>query len=416
MSESLWSSTSSLSTKSNYIPNNEEAKLIASDPGSYDHFGYSVAMNATGDYVIIGARYDDISVTNQGSAYIFTRSGTTWTQQAKLRDISGASDSDYFGYSVAMNGTGDYVAIGSLGVDSPNINQGAVFIFIRSGTAWTQQAKLQGNEGISQDNFGYSVAITPDATRVIIGAPQVGAPSLMKGKIYIFVRSGTTWTQEYTTTPVLATNDARLGWSVAINSDGMYAIGGAPYDDPSSSTDAGVAYIYTRSGSTWSEQTRLIASNKATNNHFGNSVSINSTGDRVIVGAMDTPGIYTNQGAAYIYLRSGTTWTQEAILSSPTVSGADRFGSSVVINDNGNIVVIGSYLFDAVKVDRGCIFIFTRSGTTWTFQSRIMASDGDDYDYFSSSLGINASGTYIAIGAYQETHTISQQGSVYIYS
>jgi virulence-associated protein VapD len=185
MSYSNWSTASSFTTKSVYIPSStEQAKLVASDGAANDYFGYSVSISADGAYAVIGA-YRTNSI--QGSAYIFVRSGTSWTQQAKLVASDGATN-DQFGYSVDISGDGAYAVIGAYtDATGANNNQGSAYIFVRSGTSWTQQANLVASDGVASDYFGCSVSISADGAYAVIGAyaDNVGANS-DQGSAYIF--------------------------------------------------------------------------------------------------------------------------------------------------------------------------------------------------------------------------------------
>jgi len=157
----------------------EIQKLLASDGAEFENFGFSVSVD--GDTAVIGARYDDIS---RGSAYVFTRSGTTWTQQAKLLASDGAAY-DHFGCSVSVDG--DTALVGAYGGDQGN-DSGSAYVFTRSGTTWTQQAKLLAADGEEYDFFGYSVAL--DGDTAVIGAPADDDMGWDSGSAYIFTREG----------------------------------------------------------------------------------------------------------------------------------------------------------------------------------------------------------------------------------
>ena len=188
MGYSNWSTVSSFTTKSVYAANTEQAKLVASDGAASDRFGCSVSISADGAYAVIGAYNDAIGAnTSQGSAYIFVRSGTSWTQQAKLVASDGATN-DKFGYSVSISADGAYAVIGAYYDDiGANGDQGSAYIFVRSGTSWTQQAKLVASDGAASDQFGWSVSISADGAYAVIGAygDDTGANN-GQGSAYIF--------------------------------------------------------------------------------------------------------------------------------------------------------------------------------------------------------------------------------------
>jgi len=384
----------------------EIAKLIASDGATSDWFGYSVSIS--GDYAIAGAWYDDNSNgADAGAAYIFKRSGTSWMQEAKLTASDGAA-SDWFGCSVSLNG--DYAVIGAYSDDtSSGSNAGSAYVFKRSGTSWTQEAKLTASDGAAYDYFGYSVSISGDYA--IAGANgDNNGNGADAGAAYIFKRSGTSWTQE---AKLIASDGAAgdcFGCSVSISGD--YAIAGAWYDDNSNGANAGSAYIFKRSGTSWTQEAKLIASDGAAGDCFGCSVSI--SGDYAIAGANgDDNGNGADAGAAYIFKRSGTSWTQEAKLIASDGAAGDYFGDSVSIS--GDYAIAGAPGDDNGNgADAGAAYIFKRSGTSWKQEAKLIASDGAAYDAFGNSVSI--SGYYTVIGAFQDDNVYGNDaGSAYIF-
>ena len=390
----------------NNISVHENLKRTASDGDAEDKFGWVVSIS--GDYALVGAPFDDFgSNANQGSAYVFVRSGTTWAQQAMLTADDGDAN-DNFGWSVSISG--DYAIVGAPrdGIGS-NTYQGSAYIFIRSGTTWTQQAKLTASDGAQYDSFGFSVSISGDYA--IVGTPNDGIGSNPgQGSAYIFVRSGITWTQQAKLTASDGAQFVSFGHSVSISGD--YAIAGAYGDPVGSNASQGSAYIFVRSGTTWDQQTKLTASDGEELDFFGWSVSI--SGDYTIVGAQnDGIGSNTDQGSAYIFIRSGTTWTQQAKLTASDGAEFDSFGWSVSIS--GDYAIVGA-AYDLIggNVDQGSAYIFVRSGTTWTQQTKLTASDGADGDLFGHSVSI--SGDNVIVGALNDDiGNNTNQGSIYFF-
>ncbi len=383
----------------------ETEGIISSDGAGGDSFGNSVSID--GDYAIVGADTKSVGGNSwQGKAYIFHRSGTTWTQQAGLTASDGAAF-DIFGSSVSING--DYAIVGAYWKDVVGNDQGKAYIFHRSGTTWTQQAGLTASDGAAGDYFGISVSI--DGDYAIVGADEkyVGVNS-HQGKAYIFHRSGTTWTQQAGLTASDGAAYDYFGVSVSIDDD--YAIVGADYKSVGGNSYQGKAYIFHRSGTTWTQQAELISSDGAAGDYFGYSVSID--GDYAIVGAYyKSVGGNSHQGKAYIFHRNGTTWTQQAGLTSSDGAAGDYFGVRVSID--GDYAIVGAYKKDVGgNSDQGKAYIFHRSGTIWTQQAGLTASDGAGNDYFGTSVSI--SGDYTVVGAADKTiGGNSSQGKVYFY-
>ena len=224
-----------LSFGPNWTLTTQQQKIQASDKELNDFFGTAVAIS--GDTVIVGAWKESPGAAAAGSAYIFTRSGTTWTQQAKIL-ASDLERNDSFGDSVAIDV--DTVVVGARYEDTGDTSAGAAYIFTRSGTTWTEQSKIQASDAEAQDQFGMTVGIYGDT--VVVGAHQEDTGAAAAGSAYIFTRSGTTWTQQ---TKIQA-SDAQIA-SYFGNSVGIYGdtiVVGAHRED-TGGNDAGAAYIFT---------------------------------------------------------------------------------------------------------------------------------------------------------------------------
>ncbi len=380
--------------------------LTASDGADTDRFGNCVAIS--GNTIIVGANTDDIgSNFDQGSAYAFRVLSTNWSQEAQKVAADG-STSDQFGNAVAISG--DTAVVGAFLDDvGANTNQGSVYVFIRNGTAWSQQAQLTASDGAASDQFGFSVAIYGDT--VVIGSylNNVGANST-QGSAYVFVRSGTTWTEQAQLTASDGAASDRFGYSVAVS--GNTAIVGSYLDNVGANSDQGSAYVFTRSGTTWSQQAQLIASDGGATDQFGQSVSL--YGNTAVVGAAFADvGANTNQGEAYVYLRSGTTWAEQQILTASDAAAQDSFGYSVSISDE--ILIVGAFGDDiGANVNQGSTYVFTRGGTIWTEQQKLTAIGGAATDQFGISVSLD--GDTAIIGAnLDDIGANSNQGSVYIF-
>jgi hypothetical protein len=377
----------------------EEAKLLASDGAIYNHFGYSVSIY--GDYLIIGAPGDDDNGYGSGSAYVFMRSGTSWTEQAKLIASDGVQG-DTFGFSVSIDG--DTAIIGAVEDDDNGDASGSAYIFTRSGTTWSEQAKLIASDGAEDDYFGKSVSIDDDT--VIIGAEFDDDNGFGSGSAYIFMRSGTSWTEQ---AKLLASDGEEgdgFGWSVSIDGDTVI-IGAYGTDD--NGDYSGSAYIFMRSGTSWTEQVKLLAPDGEANDLFGISVSIDD--DTALIGAHGDDDV-VNSGAVYIFLKSGTSWTHQAKLLASDGEEGDAFGWSVSIS--GDFGIIGAPGVDDNGYLSGSAYIFKRSGISWTEQAKLLASDGEEENQFGFSVSIDGSTAIIGTPADNDNGDLS--GSAYIFT
>jgi len=375
----------------------ERQKLLAPDGAARDYFGWSVSIS--GDYAIVGANSDDDKGANSGSAYIFKRNGTSWVQQQKLLASDGSAD-DLFGWSVFISG--DYAIVGAYRDDDKGYDSGSAYIFKWDGTGWSQQQKLLPSDGAANDLFGCSVSISGD--KIIVGAYGDDDKGANSGSAYIFGWDGTGWSQQQKLTASDGAARDYFGWSVSISGDKI--IVGA-YGDDDKGDYSGSAYIFKWDGTGWSRQQKLLPSDGAANDLFGCSVSI--SGDYVIVGADQYYSGGT--GKAYIFKWDGTTWVQQQKITALDGAAGDWFGWSVSIS--GNYAIVGANGDDDKGDASGSAYIFKRSGTSWSQQQKLTASDGSADDLFGFSVSI--SGDYAIVGAYGDDDKGSDSGSAYVF-
>jgi hypothetical protein len=344
----------------------------------------------SGDTLVVGVPQEDSaaigvngdqannSASSSGAVYVFVRNGDTWSQQAYLK-ASNTETNDLFGASVAISG--DTVVIGANSEDSAatgvNGNQadnsadsaGAVYVFVRNGTTWSQQAYLKASNTGAFDSFGTSVGVSGDT--VVVGAYQ----------------------EDSAATGVNG-NDAN-------NSLGS----------------SGAAYVFVRNGTAWSQQAYLKASNPGILDQFGIRVAV--SGDTVVVGANREESAATgvngdqndnsasNAGAAYVFVRSGTVWSQQAYLKASNANADDSFGSSVAVS--GDTVVVSAYLEDSAGTgvdgngadnsadEAGAAYVFVRNGIAWSQQAYLKASNTTKRAYFGAQVGV--SGDTVVVSA-----------------
>ena len=372
----------------------QQAYLKASNTEAYDWFGITVAID--GDTVVVGARREASNATgvngNQannsfidaGAAYVFTRTGGVWSQQAYLK-ASNTGANDWFGIAVAIDG--DTVVVGARGeasnatgingnqADNSAVDSGAAYVFTRIEGVWSQQAYLKASNTDAFDYFGWDVAVEADT--VIVGAPkenssatgvngnQTDNSASLSGAAYVFTRTGNMWSQQaYLKASNTGMSDY-FGWAVAV--DGDTVVVGAFLEDSNATgvngnqannsfIDAGAAYVFTRTGEVWIQQAYLKASNTEWSDQFGFAVAVE--GDTVIVGApgeaSNATGVNGNQadnsafnsGAGYLFTRTGGEWSQQGYLKASNTETGDRFGFAVAVVED-DTVVMGAYFEDS---------------------------------------------------------------------
>jgi hypothetical protein len=347
----------------------QEQKLVASNPGPSDLFGYAVA--ADGDRVVIGAYLNGVS----GAAYVFEFDGETWTETAVLRPWDD-TDNNNFGFGVAVSG--DVILVGA-SVDSDAApNAGAAYVFRLDGTTWSGEAKFTSPEAESWDRYGGSVDL--DGDLAVIGCYRDNDEGTNAGAAYIHRFEAGAWTPSVKITASNAAAGDYFGQSVAVS--GGTIVVGAQY-----STDLlGAAYVFEMVDGAWSERSHLVASDASQNDIFGFDVDID--GDTIVVGAHSDDDRGLNSGSAYLFRRDGAAWEESAKLGGSETETLDSLGWSVAIS--GPHVAAGAYRDDdACPEEPEC-----NSGAAYVFSAApcgcVADVDGDGIAGFDDLLAVLA--------------------------
>jgi hypothetical protein len=399
-----------------------ETQLTANEGAPSDTFGRAVALSADGNTALIGSPDDDLyGNANQGSVYIFVRNSGLWTYQAKFSANDGAAE-DNFGLAVALSADGNTALVGAYFDDIGNkFNQGSAYIFTRTGRSWLQQKKLIAPDGVGLAQFGNAVSLSADGSTALIGAwtDTIGATPF-QGSAYIFSGSGADWTFQTKLTAANGAFDDKFGNAVALSADGNTALIGAFTDDVGANSNQGSAYVFTRTNTiSWTFQTQLTITDGATNDVFGIAVALSADGNTALIGAYgdDVNGV-TDQGSAYVFTRSGSSWGQpiQLVANNPAVS--DAFGYALALSAKGDIAVVGAYDDDVSgKSNQGSGYAFIRDGEGWAFHTQFTASDGITGDNFARAIALSADGSTVLAGAwYDDVNGVTDQGSAYVFN
>ncbi|WP_238330951.1 FG-GAP repeat protein, partial [Haloglomus irregulare] len=424
---------------------NQQQKLTTSDGDSRGLFGGSVAVSSDGTTALIGALQDeDPSGALAGSAYVFTESEGTWSQQQKLTATDGDRE-DLYGESVAVSSNGitarrrrqaarptptNSVAvssdgttalIGALRDENPNGRlAGAAYVFTESGGTWSQQQKLAATDGDSEDLFGFSVAVSSDGTTALIGAPGDEDPNGPDaGSVYVFTESGGTWSQQQKLTATDGDREDLFGESVAVSSDGTTALIGASGDEDPNGDNTGSAYVFTESEGTWSQQQKLAATDGDIGGLFGGSVAVSTDGTTALIGAQrDVDPNGPGAGSVYVFTESEGTWSQQQKLAATDGDIGGLFGGSVAVSTDGTTALIGAQRdVDPNGPGAGSVYVFTESEGTWSQQQKLAATDGDRRDRFGRSVAGSSDGTTALIGAFADEDPNGRAaGSAYVFT
>lgn len=387
----------------------QRTKLSASDATYNNLFGESLAMS--GNTIIVGASYTDIGGNNgQGAAYVFIRSGTTWLEQAKLTANDGRRE-DVFGRSVAIDG--DMAIIGAPFADvgtncGPGqllCNEGAAYVFVRSGTTWTQQQKIISVDPAAFELFGHQVEIENN-TAVISEHLDDAGGNLDQGRVNIYTRTGGSFVLQQRLTS--DSPSVRLfGMNLDLDRETIVvgAVGG---------NTGGAAYVFVRNGTTWTQQQKLLASDSESGNSFGFSVAV--SGDTIVIGDyFDDIAGNSDQGSAYVFTRSGNVWTQRQKFTAGGGRAGEHFGYDVGVSGD-TIVISASYERVGVNDYQGAAYVYVYNGANWTERQKLVAADGIDDSLFGISVLI--SGNRIIIGALNSANPgpSGETGSAYIFN
>ena len=470
-------------------------KASNTDPG--DYFGAGLALSADGMTLAVGAWHEssaatgidgnqaDNSASTAGAVYVFARSGATWVQQAYLKP-SNTNNGDAFGDRLALSADGNTLAVSApveasaaTGIngnqaDNTARNAGAVYVFSRSGTTWMQEAYLKASNTGAGDVFGHALALSGDGNTLAVtavgeasaatgvGGNQTDNSAGGAGAAYVFTRSGTTWTQQ---AYVKASNTNQLdnfGYAIALSADGTTLAVGAASEasagtgvggnqSDNSALYAGAAYVFVRTGTLWAQQAYIKASYPDRDDFFGASLALSSTGDTLAVSApgesssaLGVNGDQANNdayesGAVYVFVRAGASWAQQAYVKASNADQGAGFGASVALSGDGNVLAasatnefsaatgVGGNQADKTKPGSGATYELGRSGGGWVQLAYVKASNTDAGDIFGASLAISGDAGTLAVSAVgeasgatgvngdQANNAAASSGAVYVF-
>jgi hypothetical protein len=443
----------------------QESYLKAVNLDSNDFYGYSVAVS--GDTMVVGTYAEhsnqtsitnglgassDNSATFAGAVYVYRLVNGSWSQEAYIK-APNAESGDNFGISVAIHG--DTLVVGAMSEDSSQssitngpgasadnsaVSAGAAYVFKRTGSTWAEEAYLKASNAQAGDNFGMSVGISGDT--IVVGAyledsnqtsvynatpGSIDNSAINSGAAYIFKRTGTTWVEEAYLKATNSEAGDNFGSSVAISdntvvvgsrledSSQSYISNGTISSADNSFSGAGAAYVFKRTGSTWTQEAYLKASNADVDDNFGASVAI--SGETIVVGAKLEDSNQTSitngtissldntangSGAAYVFRRTGSIWIQEAYIKAPNAEAGDNFGMAVAISadtiivgankessSQGSITNGTTGSLDNSSASSGAIYAYKRTNTSWTQEAYIKTSNSGANDNFGFSIAID---------------------------
>lgn len=426
----------------------------------------------------VNGNQNDHTAAGGGAVYVFVRGARGWEQQAYLK-ASNTETADAFGSSLSISANGNTLAVGANGEgssatgvngkqdDNSMPGAGAVYIFTRATAKWTQTAYLKAfntGEPDDGDQFGYSVSLSGDGKTLAVGAiaEDSGAAGINgngadnsvpeSGAAYVFINSTGTWSQQAYVKPWnTTTRGALFGYSVGLSEDGNTLAVGA-YDEDGGK---GAVYAFVRKDGSWSQQMRLVAANAERGDSLGCALAISADGNTILAGAFDedalltgiqSPGMGANDekddssvGAAYVFVRSGGKWSQDAYIKAFNARVNDQFGWAVAISRDGNTIAVGAHLEDSKATglngdqtdpsaeDSGAVYVYTRDKGHWTPAAYVKATNTKEAAEFGISVAVSGDGKVLAVGATREdgggtgvnpkagANTAKASGAAYVY-
>jgi hypothetical protein len=442
------------------------AAIKASNAKKDDQFGSAVAMSADGNTLAIASTQEDsaakgingnqsdVSAISAGAVYVFVRNAGGWVQQAYVK-ASNSKTKDQFGASLALSNDGNTLAVGAVGEassatgvngdqsDTTMPGAGAIYVFTRSGDKWAQQAYVKASntgEKAVGDQFGYSVALSGDGNTLATGAIGESSAAMGingnqadnsadgSGAVYVYTRNGSAWAQQAYVKPWNTTARGGLfGYSVGLSGNGNTMAVGA-YDED---RGRGAAYIFVRNGGAWMQQNRLMSINAEQGDSLGCSIAISDDGNTIVSGAFDEDSLLrgiqpptegsndatsdVSTGAAYVFVRNGNAWSQQAFIKATNTRLNDQFAWALTLSRDGNTLAVGAHLEDsgasglngnqedATAEDAGAVYVYSRTGTTWAPVSYVKASTPRPAAEFGISLALSGDGKELVVGAFKDS-------------
>ncbi|RMF15741.1 MAG: integrin [Gammaproteobacteria bacterium] len=452
--------------------------LKATQPEAYARFGGAVSVSEAGDTLAVGAWGESSA---EGRVHIFVRSAAGWSHQATL-SASNADPSDWFGTRLALSGDGNTLAVSATLEDSAatGINgdqsdntadrAGAVYVFQRTGTTWTQEAYVKAADSDPLDFFGAALSLSYDGNILAVGmtgddssatginGDATNDDRIDPGAVYVFTRDSGDWAQQAYIKPAQL-QTGPFGSSLALDKAGETLVVGSYGDTLNTSGGAlvggaGQVYVFRRDGVTWSQSAVLTASNPDDSDWFGWRVALSGDGRTLAaaarfehsaatgVGGDGNDNSASNSGAVYAFIRQDDgTWVQEAYVKASNTDADDEFGHSVALDTDGNTLVVGTSREDSAASglggdqsdnsapDAGAVYVFRRSQGSWSQLAYVKAAAPDENDGFGlgGGVGINGAGDMLVVGATGESgagpglegdpedNSLTKSGAVFVY-
>lgn len=382
-------------------------QVTTSENLSNTNIGYDVAISKDGTTIVAGTGFYD-------GVFIFQKVDSYWTQVQKLQSLS-AESGNYFGWEVGVSDNGNIIVVSSYKLDVDGIpDAGSVYVYEKSGSTWIETQILSANDKVTEQEFGHKVAISGDGTTI---AASAVSDNSYRGAVYTFEKSGSTWTQTQKIISANPANYGRFGEALSLNQNGSIMVVGANAEPVNGVSIAGSAYVYNKVGSTWSLAKRLVASDYAAGDKFGDTVKISTDGTTIVVGStQEDPSNISNAGSAYIFQFSNSDWSEVQKLVTSDPQASDWVGYAIDMSSDGTYIFLGvSYEDPDEIISAGSTYVFKKDGSSWTEIQKLTASDKAQNDQFGNAIGVNSDGTIVVVAAPNDDPGLSNRGNLYVF-
>ncbi|NOY93395.1 MAG: integrin [Deltaproteobacteria bacterium] len=444
----------------------------ASNTDELDGFGGAIALSGDGSTLAVGAFGEgsaatgvggdqaDDSTPSSGAVYVFVRAGATWSQQAYVK-ASNAGDDDSFGASITLSDDGSTLAVGAYGessaatgidgdqADDSMPRAGAVYVFTRVDTTWSQQAYVKASNTGAGDEFGLAIALSDDGSTLAVGAALEASPAMGvdanpldnrgtdAGAVYVFTRARGIWSQQVYIKASNTGVEDEFGSALALSGDGATLAVGAFQEDSDatgvdgdqtnpSATDSGAVYVFRRTASTWTQEAYLKASNTGADDAFGAALALTTDGSTLVVSApaesSSATGVGGDQaddgaprsGAVYVFTRLASVWMQQAYIKASNTDGGERFGTAVAFSGDGNVLAVGAaadrsgasginpdpsdHTLDNMLTNAGAVYVLLRHDGVWAQAAYVKASSPEAWELFGIALDVSGDGSTLGVG------------------
>jgi len=450
--------------------------IVGNNTEEGDRLGYAVSVSDDGSTLAVGAYEEDSNSTGingdesnnsalwSGAVYVYQKTSEGWSQEAYIKS-SNNEFSDSFGVSVSLSGDGKTLAVGAhnenSAADGINGDQsdnsaewsGAAYIFQKEEGAWVQEAYIKASDSRRYNYFGTSLILSGDGNTLAVSAPQENSnmttingdrssqfdpPIYDSGAAYLFRRTGSNWIEQAHIKSTDTQQDSGFGEALDLTNDGNTLVVGARKQySQDAATRTGAVYVFEFDGEKWYQHSRLIGSHSGGSDQFGQSASISGDGTTIAVGARGDSsgasginpevtdyGTHDWAGAAYVFVRSSTTWVQQAFIKASNTEELDYFGMSISLSENGNTLAVGANFegsgvagvnaeqFDNSESHSGAVYTYSRNGTDWHQTSYLKSSNPKMTDEFGISLQLSNDGLNLIVGA---NNANNFAGQAYVY-